>query len=258
MSEAEALAKRTHSLLARAQEADAGERQLLIDEVVESHLVLARNLARRFSYGREDGEDLYQVACLALVEACHRFDPERPSFIGFAIPTITGTMQRHLRDHGWLVRPPRRTLELALKLNKQWAQLSQDLGATPDDETLAEQLGGGVTGGQVREARLAAAGRHNTSLDGPSTHPANFADPQNSEMRASELRLLVQKACRGLDSQDRELLRLRFYEEQSQAKIAAQLGVSQMQISRRLERVLTTLRAAIGETDDHVSSSNAA
>ena len=254
----QASAVRTHRLLTQAQQAEAGERRRLIDEVVESHLPLARSLARRFSYRADDSEDLYQVACLGLLQACHRFDPEQPSFIAFAIPTITGMMQRHLRDHSWLVRPPRGAQELALKIDKQWPRLTQELGATPDDRALAEWVGQDVSVKEVREARLAAAGRRGTPLDTMPRHVTAFAAWLDEEIEASETRLLLQKACRQLDSRDQEVLRLRFYEEQSQAEIAAAFGVSQMQISRRLRRIFTTLRSAIGEIDGQAGISNAA
>ena len=106
-------AEHTIELLRRAGAADGEEQQRLLDEVVTSHLWLAETLARRFQYRGEDLDDLQQVARIGLVEACRRFDPERGSFIAFAIPTITGVLKRHFRDHGWLIRPPRRTQELA-------------------------------------------------------------------------------------------------------------------------------------------------
>jgi RNA polymerase sigma-B factor len=250
--------ERTRRLLTRAQHAEAGERQRLIEEVVESHLPLARSLARRFSYRSDDSEDLFQVACLGLVQACHRFDPVQPSFVSFAIPTITGMMQRHLRDHSWLVRPPRGAQELALKIDKQWPRLNQELGAAPDDTALAARIGQGVSVEQIREARLATAGRRNTSLDAPTSRAATFAAPLEDEVASHEARLLVQKGCRQLDPADQELLRRRFYDDQPQAEIAAALGVSQMQVSRRLRRIFTTLRAAIGEIDEQTDISTAA
>lgn len=254
----ETSAERTHRLLTRARRAEAGERQRLVDEVVESHLPLARSLARRFSYRSDDSEDLFQVACLGLVQACHRFDPEQPSFVSFAIPTINGMMQRHLRDHGWLVRPPRAAQELALKIDRQWPRLNQELGTAPDDTALAERIGQGVSVEQIREARLATAGRRNTSLDATPSRAATFAAPLDDEIASNEARMLVQKGCRQLDPSDQELLRLRFYEDQPQAEIAAALGVSQMQVSRRLRRIFTTLRASIGEIDEQARVSNAA
>lgn len=125
------LADRTLQLLSRARIADVEERQRLHDEVVTSHLWLAESLARRFQYRGEDLDDLQQVARIGLVEACQRFDPERGSFIAFASPTITGVLKRHFRDHGWLVRPPRRTQELASGIWKQWPELVQQLGSIP-------------------------------------------------------------------------------------------------------------------------------
>src|SRR6188472_1013573 len=85
----EELAERTHNLLLEAETAGPARRQQILDEVVCSHLWLAGTLARRFLHRGEDEEDLLQVACTGLVEACHRFDPRQGSFVGFAVPTIT-------------------------------------------------------------------------------------------------------------------------------------------------------------------------
>lgn len=253
----ERLNKQTCALLVRAQQAEPVERRRIVDEVVESHLWLARSLAKRFAYRPQERDDLVQVACLGLVQACHRFDPAQPLFLAFAIPTVTGTLQRHLRDYSWSVRPPRPVQELAVRMNKQWGRLAQDLGAIPDSAGLAAQLGGGVSVSQVREARVAAAGRSSVSLDGTPSYAASWAAPHEPQEAAAEARLLLHKAWKRLSPEDRELLRLRFYEEQSQVTIAAALGFSQMHVSRRLARVLATLRAAIGDIHDGSDTADA-
>src|SRR5829696_3640414 len=121
----EDLAERTQNLLLEAETAELARRQQIIDEVVCSHLWLAETLARRFLHRGEDEEDLVQVARTGLVEAAQRFAPEQGAFIAFAVPTITGVLKRHFRDHGWMVRPPRRTQELASGIWQQWPALVQ-------------------------------------------------------------------------------------------------------------------------------------
>src|SRR5215217_2864031 len=201
------LADRTVALLTRARQVGEEERQQIIDEVVTSHLWLAETLSRRFLHRGEDEEDLLQVARTGLVEAAQRFAPEQGAFIAFAVPTITGVLKRHFRDHGWMVRPPRRTQELASGIWQQWPALVQTIGAIPSAKDLANQLG---------------------------------------ESDRTEVRLIVSTALDQLTDCERQLLWYRFYEQRSQAEIAAAIGTSQMQVSRLLCRVLGKLRSIIG------------
>src|SRR4029453_16377393 len=108
----EELAERTNDLLLKARTAGPARRQQILDEVVCSHLWLAETLARRFLHRGEDEEDLLQVACTGLVEAAQRFDPEQGAFIAFAVPTITGVLKRHFREHGLMGERPRGTRAL--------------------------------------------------------------------------------------------------------------------------------------------------
>ena len=225
--------------------ADVQEQQRLHDEVVTSHLWLAESLARRFQYRGEDLDDLQQVARIGLVEACQRFDPERGSFIAFAIPTITGVLKRHFRDHGWLVRPPRRTQELASGIWKQWPALVQQLGSIPGEAELARQLGQPV--GSVREARYASQSYSPTSMEAAAERGISFGSAESDEdLQRVEARLIIDGALAQLSAEERKLLVLRFFDQHSQAEIAAELGTSQMQVSRLLTRLLAKLRLSIG------------
>ena len=143
-------AEAASELLRRARHAAPAEKARLQNEVTTSHIWLADSLARRFHHRGEDADDLQQVARFGLVQAVQRYDPDQGPFLAFAIPTINGCLKRHFRDHGWLVRPPRRTQELAAELRQQWPDLIQQLQADPSDQDLADHLGQSIK--VVREA----------------------------------------------------------------------------------------------------------
>jgi RNA polymerase sigma-B factor len=239
------LADRTVALLIKARQIGEEERQQIIDEVVTSHLWLAETLSRRFLHRGEDEEDLLQVARTGLVEAAQRFAPEQGAFIAFAVPTITGVLKRHFRDHGWMVRPPRRTQELASGIWQQWPALVQAIGAIPSAQDLAKQLGESV--GAVQQARYASHCYSPASIEAAVARGMSFSSTESDEeIDRAEARLIVSAALDQLTDCERQLLWYRFYEQRSQAEIAAAIGTSQMQVSRLLCRVLGKLRSIIG------------
>jgi RNA polymerase sigma-B factor len=239
------LADRTLASLIKARQVGEEERQQIIDEVVTSHLWLAETLSRRFLHRGEDEEDLLQVARTGLVEAAQRFDPEQGAFIAFAVPTITGVLKRHFRDHGWMVRPPRRTQELASGIWQQWPALVQTIGAIPSPQDLANQLGESV--GAVQQARYASHCYSPASIEAAVARGMSFSSTESDEeIDRAEARLIVSAALDQLTDCERQLLWYRFYEQRSQAEIAAAIGTSQMQVSRLLCRVLGKLRSIIG------------
>jgi RNA polymerase sigma-B factor len=241
----EELAERTHDLLIAAQTAGPAKRQRILDEVVISHLWLAETLARRFMHRGEDDEDLMQVACTGLVEACRRFDPQQGSFVGFAVPTITGVLKRHFRDHGWVVRPPRPTQELASVIWRQWPALVQQMGALPGVRDLAEELGAPV--GAVQQARFASQGYSASSIDAAMSRGICFcSDETDGDLDRTEARLIIEEALAQLNDDERRLIQLRFFQLRSQSEIAAEIGTSQMQVSRLLAKLMVKMRAIIG------------
>ena len=241
----EELAERTRELLLEAQTAGPLRRQQILDEVVTSYMWLAERLARQFLYRGEDEEDLIQVAYTGLVEACLRFDPHQGSFVGFAEPTITGVLKRHFRDHGWVVRPPRPTQELASTIWRQWPTLVQQMGAVPRARDLADGLGAPVRA--VQQARFASQGYSASSIDAAMSRGIYFCSNETDEdIDRTEARLIIDGAMGDLDDDERRLIRLRFYEQRSQAEIAEEIGTSQMQVSRLLSRLMIKMRMIIG------------
>ncbi|ASO21879.1 RNA polymerase sigma-B factor [Actinoalloteichus hoggarensis] len=228
---------------------DDDRRRAVRDELVNRHLRLATNLARKFDRRGEPLDDLIQVATVGLINAVDRFDPERGSaFLPFAVPTIMGELRRHFRDSSWSVRVPRRLKELSASVIGARNELTQSLGRTPKPSELAEHLG--IPREDVFEALVASGGRQGSSLDrlleDTPNPPFGSADPEMAEV---DNRRLVRPLLARLPERDRKIVVLRFYGGLSQADIARRVGVSQMQVSRLLASILTRLRAGIGDLD---------
>jgi RNA polymerase sigma-B factor len=233
---------------------NCAERDRLTDEIVRLHLDLCDGVAARYSGRSIPTEDLVQVARLALVVAIKRYKPgPGTSFIGYALPTISGELKRHFRDHGWMVRPPRRLQELGPVLRLAREHWEQEHGTAPTPHELAEEIG--VESGQVVECLSAEHSYHPLSLDltfgddESRSLAETLAEPQE-ELETAADRVTLSTALRSLSAKDRELLQMRFVDGMTQKEIGLALGVSQMQVSRLVRAVLEKLRAAMGVTVD--------
>lgn len=246
---------RTIELLTRARDQDqsAAERKRCRELAIRINLPVADSLARRYRSRGESLEDLTQVARLGLVHATQRFDPDNGAFLSFAIPTITGEIKRHFRDHCWVVRPPRRLQELHSEVASAWADLAQERASTPTVAEVAESIGAeradvleALRSNAFRSASLDTAEGLSTASATLSSADPGFEDVDDSAER-DELVQRVNEACRQLSNDERRLLWLRFVQGLSQATIAGELEISQMSVSRRLKKVTLRLRAEVTE-----------
>ena len=127
---------------------------------------LARQLASRYRHTGEPLDDLVQVACVGLLKAVDRYDPERGGgFTRYAVPTMLGELKRHFRDKGWAVHVPRATQELVLKVSEALSALPAKLGRSPRPRDIAAALSVPVE--DVLEAMEAATAYEAASLDAP-------------------------------------------------------------------------------------------
>ena len=220
------------------------------DELVVRFMPLARQLASRYRHAGEPLEDLVQVACVGLIKAVDRYDPERGNgFTRYAVPTMLGELKRHFRDKGWSVHVPRATQELVLKVGEALGALPSKLGRPPTPRDVAAAVGAPVE--EVLEAMEAATAYEAVSLDAPrpgsEEESWTLADSLSEEEHGYEL-VEIGETLRGtleaLPARERLILRLRFEEDLTQAEIAEQVGVSQMHVSRLLRRSLDRLSAA--------------
>lgn len=214
--------------------------------LVLRYLGLADSLARRHAVRGHDLADLVQVARLGLLSAATRYDAGEGEFVSFAVPTILGELRHYVRDYSWVVRPPRSIQELRLRVNAARVDLEQSLGREPSTAELADELD--LTLAEVAEAVVADAARVPLPLVGSDEDDGGpepgVLDPG---FREAELRVLVDDILRDVSAVERQLLHLRFVREMSQKEIAGELGVSQMQVSRLLRRVLQRLRERVHE-----------
>lgn len=226
---------------------DRGDRRARA-QLIERFLPLARSLARRYERGSEPLEDLVQVASVALVKAIDRFDPARGyAFSSFAVPTIAGELKRHFRDQTWMVRPPRGIQEVTLRVEGALARLTQQLDRSPTTRELADAVG--VSDEAILEAMQARSARGALSLHAPQGDPGQAMSLQDTigaedpDLERAETRAELDRLMADVSPRAREMLRLRFEEDMTQAEIGAAMGVSQMQVSRILRQTIATLRA---------------
>ena len=242
--------RRTAELLARRAAADSvGEEREITAEIVEVNRAVAIALARRYKGRGVAFEDLCQTAFEGLTKAVVRFDSDRSEdLLTFAVPTIRGELLRHFRDHAWTVRPPRRVQELRQQVSGITEELRGRLGHEPTCAEVADHLG--VDEDAVLEAKRAGDCFQPLSLAQPTGGSAQLtlADvlcDEDDWNDLSDAKVSLIPAVRRLSERDRRILYLRFFEDLTQAEIGAELGISQMQVSRLLLSVLGRLRAEI-------------
>ena len=231
--------------------ADDPERARLRAEVIEDHMPYARHIAQRYGGHGASTEDFEQVGYLGLVKAVDNFDPQYGTgFLGYATPMIIGEIKRYFRDATWGVHVPRRMQELTGALRKATDALTHDLGREPTIAELAERLGAEPE--EIVEAIDAAGAYTTASLD----HPVNteeqgaslleFMGEEDSRFDAVIDRQVLTALLAKLGERDKRILLMRYFRGMTQAEIGVELGVSQMQISRLLSRILRELRDGFG------------
>ncbi|MET8829318.1 SigB/SigF/SigG family RNA polymerase sigma factor [Streptomyces sp. NPDC004610] len=229
---------------------DGPERRELRDELVRAWLPMAERIAVRFRGRGETLEDLCQVAALGLVKAVDHYDPGRGhAFEAYAVPTVTGEVKRHFRDHLWTLHVPRRVQELRNRVRRAAAELAQSTpGRFPTVAEIAAHTGLGE--GEVRAGLEALDCFTALSLDAepPGGDGHSLADTLGgTDPRYDTVVDLaaVRPCLRALPERERTILYLRFYRGMTQRRIAQQLGISQMHVSRLLNGCCARLRAEV-------------
>ncbi len=220
------------------------------DALVRLHLPLVEHCARRFRNRGEPFEDLVQVGTIGLIKSVDRFDTERGvEFSTYATPTIIGEIKRYFRDKGWAIRVPRRLQELRMQIGTATAELTQDLGRSPTASELAAHIG--CTVEEIVEGIESSNAYSTLSLDATDDSDDGAASmldalgEVDAGMEHVEIRESIKPLLDQLDAREKKILLLRFFKNMTQSQIAEEIGVSQMHVSRLLNRTLEQLRSSL-------------
>lgn len=221
------------------------------DRLVEAHLYIAEIIARKFSGRGVDYDDLYQVAAMALVKAIERYDPERGvKLASFVTPGMVGEVKNYFRDRSRLIRPSRKASEMARMVEKAREELTQTLSRAPRVDEIAEHTG--LSEDEVLQAMEAAAAQPvsldmQTSEEDEDLSLSNVLGAEEKGFSEFETADMLRRSMEKLTEQQREIIRLRFFENLSQREAAQRIGVSQMSVSRAERSALERMRQALTE-----------
>jgi RNA polymerase sigma-B factor len=235
-------------LVAYLREGDVHAR----DRLVEDLMPLVRSLAHRYTGRGEPTDDLVQVGAIGLVKAIDRFDLDKGVELStYAVPTIVGEIRRHFRDRTWVVHVPRRLKELSMRLSRTRDELSAELGRSPTVSELADAAG--VDEEEAIDALEASKAYAPRSLDQPydDDEPGRLPGLADEELGyvALERGSVVRQGLDALEERERKIVVLRFLQGMSQSEIAAEVGISQMHVSRLLRKALETMRGRLEEPE---------
>jgi len=236
----------TLRLIRLAHEGDKAAR----DQVVVNNVGLVWSVVRHFSGRGYELEDLFQIGVIGLLKAIDKFDMSfEVKFSTYAVPMITGEIKRFLRDDG-MIKVSRSIKELGIRVRSAREELSGRLGREPSLEELAVAVG-------VSREEVAAsleAGAEVESL----YKTVGTGDEQNiclmdkipDEDEAQERmmnQMILKELLLKLSGKDREIIFRRYYENQTQSQIAADLNISQVQVSRLEKKILRQMREYLGQ-----------
>jgi RNA polymerase sigma-B factor len=228
------------------------EKERLVNEYLPLVHKIARGLARRST---DPVDDLIQVGSIGLLEAINRYETgHNTEFKTYAVHFITGHIRHYLRDRQTLVRGPRALQELSYRLRQVTQELSHRLGREASNQELAQALNVSpdlIDQARVYDRRVTVMWLDQESGDGEDDEQRSLlntlADPATSNAHQNERdeRLVLTEAMKHLPDHQRELLQMRYFDDLTQAELSRRLGISQMEVCRRLKKAEKQLRAIV-------------
>ncbi len=211
-------------------------------QLIEENLRLVHACCHRLTGRGIEYEDLYGAGCVGLCKAAKAFEPQRGNcFSTYAVPVILGEIRRLFRDGGSM-KVSRSLKELSLKINRITPALSESLGRDPTLQELAQALA--VTPEQVTQAICAA--RPVLSLTaGEGGEEGQWDVPVESCEEAFCDRQALHQTLDRLEEQERKLITLRYFEGKTQTVTAKELGMTQVQVSRKERVILQKMRSTL-------------
>lgn len=232
-------------------ELDQQSKDKIRDQIVERVMPYVKKIAHGLARRSTDPvEDLIQVGNIGLIKAVDKFNPlVGSSFKTYATYFITGEIRHYLRDKTAMIKAPRQMYELYYRINQIVHQLTEELGRTPTDVEIADKLQCPVN--KVTQAQDIERRRLPVSLDqflvndgssSETVYMERLVDHTQLEVSENnENKMVIERAMGCLKDELRDVVRMTYYEDLSQTEIAERLGISQMQVSRRLRKALEIL-----------------
>lgn len=219
------------------------------NEIVSRYTYLAEILSKKFLNRGVDYDDIYQVACIALIKAVERFSPEKGfKFVSFATPTIVGEIKRYFRDKSSAIRIPRRIYEVYQKVYMAKDQLSQELNRVPRVDEIAAYL-------DIKTETVLEIIESWNAYNMQSFDQNVFGDDDlelhetigdnDTSFEQIENRDFLEKSFDRFNETEKEFIQLRYFGRNTQKEIAERMGVSQMYISRLERKVLDRFRGLL-------------
>lgn len=216
------------------------------NELVNRHLYLAEIISRKFLNRGVDFDDIYQVACVALIKAVERFNPDKGfKFVSFATPTIIGEIKRYFRDKSSAIRVPRRVYEVYQKVNQARDHLTQELHRSPKADEIAAYL-------NIKEETVLEIIESWNAYNMQSFDQNAFNDDdlelyetigdEDATFERIENRDFLEKSLEKFNDAEKEFIHLRYFGKKTQKEIADKMGVSQMYVSRLEHKILERFR----------------
>ena len=235
----------TTKLIRLAHEGDQSAReQLVLDNVG-----LVWSIVRRFAGRGHELEDLYQIGCIGLIKAIDKFNLEFDvKFSTYAVPMITGEIKRFLRDDG-MIKVSRSLKELGMRVSSIREKMIWELGREPGLEELAVRAG--VSREEVAasmEASVEVESIYRTVGSGEDQNLRLLDKLPDGHEQQEELlnKMVLKQLLEQLSPKDREIIMRRYFENQTQSQIAADLNISQVQVSRLEKKILRKMREYLG------------
>ena len=232
----------TLALIGRAHQGDKEARDTLFEE----NTGLIYSVARRFLGRGVEMEDLFQIGSIGLLKAVDKFDPAfEVKFSTYAIPMILGELKRFFRDDG-MIKVSRSIKENQHRVYLAREKIEKELGREPSLKEIAEMLE--MPPEEVAMTMDSAAeveSLYRTVYQSEGTDISlidKIPEKENAEEHLLN-RIFLEEILGKLESSDRKLLYMRYFQDQTQTQIAEQLGVSQVQVSRMEKRILKKLRS---------------
>lgn len=233
----------TAVLIRRAQAGEKEAREVLIEE----NLGLVHHIVKRFAGRGYEMEDLFQIGVIGLMKAVDKFNVSfEVKFSTYAVPLISGEIKRFLRDDG-MVKVSRTLKENGMRVKYARERLCKKAGHEPSLEEVAKEAA--LTVEEVvmsMEATVQVESIYRSVYQNDGSEICmvdQLADEGRDEQETLLNHMVIGQLLDGLPDKEKQLIRLRYYQDKTQTEVAKLLGISQVQVSRMEKKILLGMRA---------------